>query len=182
MDSIDNLSPRQRAFVDEYLIDCNGRQAAIRAGYSENSAEQQAHRLLTNAKVNAAIQANLAARSERTNINADWILRRLHDELQADMADLIDEQGQLKPVQEWPLVWRRGLVASFECQTDLQGNRSLKIRMANRQSQLLLAAKHTAVQALRERVQIEGEVDHAERIEAALRRAERAASSKRSSV
>ena len=44
------LNPKQQRFVDEYLIDLNGKQAAIRAGYSEKTAEVQASRLLSNAK------------------------------------------------------------------------------------------------------------------------------------
>lgn len=51
----DLLSPKRQRFVDEYVIDFNGTQAAIRAGYSPRTAKEQAARLLTNANVKAAV-------------------------------------------------------------------------------------------------------------------------------
>ena len=60
------LNPKQQSFVEEYLKDLNGAQAAIRAGYSPNRAEQTASRLLTNGKVKSAVQKAKAERSERT--------------------------------------------------------------------------------------------------------------------
>lgn len=64
-------------FVEEYLVDLNATQAAIRAGYSERSAEVTGHRLLRDAKVAAAIAEAQKARSERTEITADWVLKNL---------------------------------------------------------------------------------------------------------
>lgn len=49
------LTPRQQRFVDEYLVDLNGTQAAIRAGYSVNGADQQASELLRIDRVKAAV-------------------------------------------------------------------------------------------------------------------------------
>ena len=49
------LTPRQQRFVDEYLIDLNATQAAIRAGYSPKTAQSQSSRLLSNVMVRAAI-------------------------------------------------------------------------------------------------------------------------------
>ena len=71
------LNPRQAAFVTEYLIDLNGTQAAIRAGYSPRSAEVTASRLLSDAKVSAAIAEAKAARMERTETTADDVIREL---------------------------------------------------------------------------------------------------------
>ncbi len=50
------LSPNQQRFCEEYVVDLNGTQAAIRAGYSANSAEMQASRLLTNDKVKSEVK------------------------------------------------------------------------------------------------------------------------------
>ena len=55
------LTPRQAAFVGEYLIDLNATQAAVRAGYSPHSATVEGARLLANAKVAAAVQEAMAA-------------------------------------------------------------------------------------------------------------------------
>ena len=62
MTSDARLTPKQARFVAEYLVDLNGKQAAVRAGYSRATAEQQASRLLRNAQVRAAIDAEQTAR------------------------------------------------------------------------------------------------------------------------
>jgi len=54
--NIKKLRPKQQRFVEEYVIDWNGTQAAIRAGYSERSARVTASRLLTKANVKVAIE------------------------------------------------------------------------------------------------------------------------------
>ena len=51
------ITPKQARFVAEYLVDLNGKQAAIRAGYSPQTAQAQASRLLTNAKVKELVRA-----------------------------------------------------------------------------------------------------------------------------
>lgn len=71
------LTPKQATFVREYLIDLNGTQAAVRAGYSPRTANEQAARLLAHASVKATVQAAMAKRSERTEITADRVLREL---------------------------------------------------------------------------------------------------------
>jgi hypothetical protein len=74
------MTPKQRRFVDEYLLDLNATQAAIRAGYSAPTAEQQGPRLLGNVEVATAIQAAQQTRSERLRITQDDVLRGLHRE------------------------------------------------------------------------------------------------------
>ena len=69
------MTPKQQLFVDEYLIDLNATQAAIRAGYSARTAEQQGPRLLGNVEVAAAIEARMKVRSERLEIEADRVLQ-----------------------------------------------------------------------------------------------------------
>ncbi len=71
------LTPKQRAFVREYLIDLNATQAAIRAGYAELSASAEGSRLLANVKVAAAVEAAMKSRAERTDITADRVLKEL---------------------------------------------------------------------------------------------------------
>jgi phage terminase small subunit len=72
-----NLTPKQARFVEEYLVDLNSTQAAIRAGYSSRSAEVEGSRLLRNAKVAKAVTQAQQARSERTKMEADDVLREL---------------------------------------------------------------------------------------------------------
>ena len=71
------LNPRHARFAQEYLIDLNGAQAAIRAGFSKRTARSAAARLLTNADIRAAIDEAKLARAERTKITVDNVLQEL---------------------------------------------------------------------------------------------------------
>jgi phage terminase small subunit len=70
------LTPKQQRFVEEYLVDLNATQAAIRAGYSEATAKQQGSRLLTYADIAEAIEKATEKRSEETKIDAAWVLQK----------------------------------------------------------------------------------------------------------
>jgi phage terminase small subunit len=73
------LTDKQRLFCDEYLIDLNATQAAIRAGYSPKTADQQASRLLTNVKVQEYINGRQTKLADKLELDAEWVLRRLKD-------------------------------------------------------------------------------------------------------
>ena len=72
-----NLNEMQKRFVDEYIIDLNATQAAIRAGYSEKTAYSQGQRLLKNVEIQTLIQQRKEDRSERTEITQDMVLKEL---------------------------------------------------------------------------------------------------------
>jgi len=72
-----SLTPKQRRFAEEYMIDSNATQAAIRAGYSAHTAEQQGSRLCRNVQVAAAIQDMQAEHRERTNVTVDSVTDNL---------------------------------------------------------------------------------------------------------
>lgn len=74
------LSAKQKKFVEEYLIDLNATQAAIRAGYSERTARSVGHENLTKPDIQAAILDAKLARAERTELTADWVIQRLREE------------------------------------------------------------------------------------------------------
>lgn len=71
------LTAKQQRFVDEYLIDLNATQAAIRAGYSEKTARSISNENLTKPDIQAAIQKGMEARSGRVAITQDMVLREL---------------------------------------------------------------------------------------------------------
>lgn len=71
------LMPRRQAFVEEYLVDMNAKQAAIRAGYSPRGAKQIGSRLLTFVDVQVAIQERQQARRDRLQLDGDRVLREL---------------------------------------------------------------------------------------------------------
>lgn len=84
------LTDKQARFCEEYLVDLNATQAAIRAGYSAKTAEQSGPRLLGNVGVVAAIAAAQAERSTRTAITVDDVLRRFWAIATADPRELIE--------------------------------------------------------------------------------------------
>lgn len=86
------LNPRQRRFVDEYLIDLNGTQAAIRAGYSEKTARMIATEILAKPYIQEEIERRMKARQERTEITQDMVLRRWWDIATADPNELVQFQ------------------------------------------------------------------------------------------
>jgi len=156
------LNEKQERFVQEYLLDLNATQAAIRAGYSAKTAKQQGARLLTHADVQARLQGQISARSEKTGIDAEWLLRRLAMEADADLADLYDDAGKLKPVREWPLIWRQGLVAGVETVREGSGDDASfvdKIKISDRIKRLELIGRHIGVQAFKDKLEVDATAD-----------------------
>lgn len=75
MPKLTKLTPKQERFVQEYLVDLNATQAAIRAGYSAKTAREQASRLLSNVNVMEAVADGKAARTQRLEITQDQVLQ-----------------------------------------------------------------------------------------------------------
>ena len=90
------LSDQRQRFVDEYLIDLNGTQAAIRAGYSVKTAQEQSSRLLSNVMVQEAISKAMAARSRRTGVNQDRVVLELAKLAFVKMTDVVDSNGRIR--------------------------------------------------------------------------------------
>lgn len=159
------MTPKQEAFVREYLIDLNATQAATRAGYSEATANEQGARLLANVSISAAINAELEKRAERTQINADYVLNRLVEIDNMDVLDIIDDAMNLKPVHQWPKVWRQYL-SGFDVAEMFEGrgeDREMtgilkKIKWPDKVKNLELLGKHVGVQAFKDRVEHSGEM------------------------
>lgn len=84
------LTEKQRRFVDEYLIDLNATQAAIRAGYSVKTAREQASQNLTKLNIQQEISEKMAERSKRTGVNQDRIVLELAKIAFVNAADVID--------------------------------------------------------------------------------------------
>lgn len=159
------MTPKQEAFVREYLIDLNATQAAIRAGYSARTADRIGPQLLGKTCVAEAIAAAIAARSQRTEITADYVLHRLVEIDQMDVLDIMGENMALKPLSEWPSVWRRYL-SGFDLAEMFEGGgeqREMvgilkKIKWPDKVKNLELLGKHVAVQAFKDKVEHSGEM------------------------
>lgn len=103
------LTARQARFVEEYLVDLNATAAYLRAGYkcSEETARQNASKLLTNTNVSQAIQTALAERSARTEITQDYVLTNLKEIVERCMqrAPVVDRRGRQIYDDEGNAVW-----------------------------------------------------------------------------
>lgn len=79
------LTDKQKMFCREYLIDLNATQAAIRAGYSEKTSNEQGARLLANVSIQIRISELKAQRNDRIDVDADYVLKRLFEIDQMDV-------------------------------------------------------------------------------------------------
>jgi phage terminase small subunit len=94
------LTPKQQSFVDQYLIDLNATQAAIRAGYSEKTATVQASRLLTNVKVQAALAKGRQELADQAGISQERVLKEYAKLAFLDIRKAFDDAGNLKQINE----------------------------------------------------------------------------------
>lgn len=90
------LTPKQQRFIDEYLIDLNATQAAIRAGYSQDTAKQIGHENLTKPDLAEAIALARQAQTERTQINADYVLQTVRETVERcrQVEPVLDRKGE----------------------------------------------------------------------------------------
>jgi phage terminase small subunit len=90
------MNPKQSRFCEEYLVDLNATQAAIRAGYSEKTAYSAGHANLKKPEIAAFIAAGMAARSQRTTITQDKVLADLEAVKQNAMSKTTDKDGYIR--------------------------------------------------------------------------------------
>ena len=90
------MTKKQKRFVEEYLIDLNATQAAIRAGYSVKTANEQSSQLLAKLSIQQAVSEAMAERSKRTGVNQDRVVVELARIAFAKMTDIVDAQGKIK--------------------------------------------------------------------------------------
>ncbi len=94
------LTPKQAAFVAEFLIDRNATQAAIRAGYSRKTANEQGARLLANVSVRAAIDSVQNDLAHRAGITAEQVMRERRRIALFDPRRLFNAEGSPIPIQD----------------------------------------------------------------------------------
>ena len=160
------MTPKQEAFVREYLIDLNATAAARRAGYSQKNADRIGPELLGKTCVAAAIDKALGKRAERAEIDAAYVLKRLVEIDDMDVLDIMGEDMTLKPISQWPSVWRRYL-SGFDVAEMFKGrgdDRQIvgilkKIKWPDKVRNLELLGKHVGVQAFRDQVAQTGTIN-----------------------
>lgn len=133
------LTPKQQRFIEEYLIDLNATQAAIRAGYSPKSAYAIGVENLNKPDIRAELDKAMAERSKRTGVSADRVIRELARLAFLDPAKLIDfDTAKLQ--EDAPEDDRAALAGVKVKETDRGTEREIKL--ADKVRALELLGKH----------------------------------------
>lgn len=137
------LTEKQKLFCDEYLIDLNVTQAAIRAGYKAKYADSQAYKLLDNPEIKDYIDKRMADRQKRTEITQDVVLEELRRIALAKPTDFfqVEDMGQYKQVNIVPTKDipedKVGAIAAIK-----QGANGIEVKLHDRLKALELIGRH----------------------------------------
>ncbi len=140
------MTPKEQRFIEEYPVDLNGTQAAIRAGYSAKTAGQAASRLLKDVKIRVAIDERLDVLSEGARIEVERIVRELNKIAFADAGDVftwgptgivVKDSAKLTPEQ-------RSIVQSVSETTTKEGG-TVKVSLYDKQRALELLGRYRSM-------------------------------------
>lgn len=148
------LTAKQQRFCDEYLIDLNATQAAIRAGYSPKTAEQTASRLLTIVKVSDEIAREMAERSKRTGINQDRVVQELAKLAFVNIADVVDLDSAT--VKETATGEDLACIQSVKIKPSEFGTER-EIKLYDKKASLELLGKHLGM--FKDKLEVEADMD-----------------------
>ncbi|WP_272688421.1 MULTISPECIES: terminase small subunit [unclassified Providencia] len=165
------LNAQMERFCQEYIkAPDNQTNAALAAGYAEASACKRASQLMKDPRVIDRIAQLMQQRNKRKKLDADSVLERLVNMLDADIADILTNTGDIKPISEWSPIWRKS-VAAFDI-IDIDGDtRIKKVKLLDKVKILELVGKHVDVNAFRERYQVDVTISLADKLAAARKRA-----------
>lgn len=145
------LTPKQRQFCDEYLIDKNATQAAIRAGYSVKTAGEQGSRLLANHKVRAYLAKKTETAAQKLGITHEKVLGELAKLSFSNMQDFIRTTSDGDAYIDLSELTRDQAAALTEVQVDdyVDGRgddardvKRIKIKLADKRAALVDLGKH----------------------------------------
>lgn len=136
------LTDKQQKFVDEYLIDLNATQAAIRAGYSVKTANEQGARLLANVSIQEAISKAMAERSKRTGVNQDRVVLELAKIAFVRMTDVVDSNGKIKQGASADDLSCIESIKYKESDNEFGGSVEREVKIASKLKALELLGKH----------------------------------------
>ena len=181
------LTEQMVRYCEEYVKNPDDQTAcAITAGYSAATAVNAASRLMADPRVKERIAHLRQARSRRTKIDADYVLKRLVEIDQMDVLDILTDEGGLKPVSQWPKVWRTSLsamdinrirMAGGDGEEDIESTMQ-KVKWPDKVKNLELIGKHVGVSAFKEVQELNINVSLADKLAAARKRAAGAAGGK----
>ena len=167
------MTPKQEMFCREFLIDLNGTQASIRAGYSAKTANRIATENLSKPDIKRRIEELKQQRQEVIGVDAYYVLQRLIDIDQMDARDILNDDGSVKPIYDWPDVWRQSIsgVDLMEISNSENVAATLKkIKWPDKIKNLELLGRHVSVAAFKDRLELSGNVGLAERMKKARER------------
>ncbi|EMO6260882.1 TPA: terminase small subunit [Escherichia coli] len=172
------LTAMQEAYCQSYIkTPENQTQAAINAGFSPNTAAVKASVMMRDERIQKRIAELMEERNKRMRVSADYVLMRLVEIDQMDVIDILNDDMSIKPVSEWPKVWRQyltgfELVDMFEGRGDEKELVGIlkKIKWPDKVKNLELIGKHVDVNAFKERLDVNVNVTIADRIAAARKR------------
>lgn len=143
-------------FCHEYLKTLSAQAAGEATGYKTR---QHAWAILQREEVEDRIAYLNGQRLKRVDIDADYVLRRLVEIDQMDVIDILDDKLQMKPLNEWPPVWRQ-FINNVESVEILEGAGWLKkIKWPDKVKNLELLGKHIAVGAFKDKVEHSGTIE-----------------------
>lgn len=167
------LTAMMEAYCQSYIKSPeNQTQAAIDAGFSPNTAAVKASNMMRDERIQKRIAELMAERNKRLRVSADYVLMRLVEIDQMDVIDILDEEGGLKPVSQWPKVWRTSLsamdinrirMAGKDGEDDIESTLQ-KVKWPDKVKNLEMIGKHVDVMAFKERLEVSGTVTIADRM------------------
>jgi phage terminase small subunit len=161
------FTPKQQAFIEEYLKDPNATQAALRAGYSSRTAYRSGADNLRKPQIRAAIARHREERCERVKVDADWVLHELITLAKANFLDYVDLESGGKVKVDLSKLSRDQAAAVSEVTFDelAGGGTRVKFKLVDKLRTLDLLGKHTDVRAFLERHSVEDGDDLAAALE-----------------
>ena len=140
------MTPKQKRFCEEYLIDLNATQAAIRAGYSERTAYSIAQENLKKPEIQEYIDKLVKEREKRTEITQDRVLKELAKLAFVDPRKFYDSEGKLIPVHDLDDDSAAALAGFEVIITNAENEKGLvvtkKIKIADKKAALDSIARH----------------------------------------
>lgn len=149
------MTKKQKRFVEEYLIDLNATQAAIRAGYKAGSAQRASEigsELLQKTPVSESIQQAMAERSRRTGVNADRVVQELAKIAFVNAIEVIDPKTAT--VKENASSDDTAAIQSVKVKTFGEDGLEREIKMADKLKALELLGRHMGM--FKDKVEVSG--------------------------
>lgn len=139
------LTPKQQRFCDEYLIDLNATQAAIRAGYSEKTAQEIGAENLSKPIIKAYISERQAERAKRTEITADRVLEEFAKIGFANVQDFVNGGNSVLELKGLPSEKAAAVSAVKTTINEMSGAITTEIKFHNKVAALEMMGRHLGI-------------------------------------